>query len=89
MARGNLPTIQMHDIPAISRRWMVNGEPFPQSTVRALCKDGRLPAKKYGRRWMVRDDDLQRFEESGRTSSLPPAPRLADEPCPAAARHGL
>lgn len=31
------------------------------TTIRRMIKAGELPAKKYGRQWRIKEDDLQRF----------------------------
>ena len=48
------------------------------SRVRALIKEGRLPAAKNGREWMIREEDvLQRHLGSTRRDRRP---RLAQKP---------
>lgn len=34
------------------------------TTIRRMIKSGELPAKKYGRQWRIKEDDLQRFTNS-------------------------
>lgn len=83
---------RLHDIATIARRWATEAGPFPESTIRAMIADGRLPGKKYGRRWMVRDDDLLAFEAgdvTGRRQPQPQPDQAAVAACPAASRHGL
>ena len=32
-------------------------------TVKRLCRDGSLPASKFGKAWLIRSEDLERFSE--------------------------
>ena len=36
---------------------------FHPNTIRSMIKAGELPAKKYGRGWRVRVEDLQKFTQ--------------------------
>lgn len=45
---------------------------FHHNTVRRMIKTGELPAKKYGREWRIRVDDLQRFTAPQNTESEEP-----------------
>jgi excisionase family DNA binding protein len=42
-----------------------------QSRVRQLILSGQLPGKKYGRDWMVDEDDLSRYQEVRRPVGRP------------------
>ena len=44
-------------------------------TVKRLCRQGALPASKFGRSWLIRRTDLERFAESYR--GAPGRPRKA------------
>ena len=37
--------------------------PVPQSTISQVCREGRLPAMKIGKRWIVDKQDVRRWME--------------------------
>ncbi len=45
---------------------------FHEESVRRLCRQGKLPAAKVGRKWLFDPDILERWIEAGGTPDLPP-----------------
>ena len=41
------------------------------SMVRRYCRDGRLPAQKVGRDWLIRNEDLEQFKAIPRKVGRP------------------
>ena len=62
------PTKELHNVKEAADVLGVS-----EARVKVFCKDGRLPAFKVGRAWIIRAADLEAFRGVERTTGRPRA----------------